>query len=81
MFSMDFSTSPSLRSHPGAEFLRHHHFLVDVAGGRLIEPSCPLPPGESLPTASTSGSQAFPLRANLLSTPQAIQDFEIIIDN
>ena len=58
----------------GADILRHHHLLVDVAGGRLFGPSDPLPPGESLPTALAPASQEFPLRASLLSTPQAIQD-------
>ena len=34
----------------GADFLHHHHLLVNVVGGCL--PSDPLPPGESLPAAS-----------------------------
>ena len=55
----------------GADFLRHHHLLVDVVEA-IFEPSDPLPPGESLFTASES--KDFPLRANLLSTPQAIKD-------
>ena len=45
-----------------------------MAGGCLFEASDPLPQGESLPTASTPALQEFPLQANLLSTPQAIQD-------
>ena len=52
----------------------HHHLLINVAVGRLFEPSDPLPPGGSLPTALAPDSQEFPLQANLLSTPQAIQD-------
>ena len=68
-FSMDFSV-PNL----GADFLHHNHFHVEVTGGHLFEPSDPLPPGESLTTASTPTSQEFPLPANLLSTLQAIQD-------
>ena len=73
-FSMNLSTSPSLCSHPAADFLHHHHLLVDMASGRLFEPSDSLPSSESLPTASTPASQEFPLGAYLLSTPQAIQD-------
>ena len=56
----------------GADFLRHHHLLVDVVGGRLFEPLNPLPPGESLFTAAES--QDFSLHAKMLSTPQAIKD-------
>ena len=58
----------------GADFLRHHHLHEDVAGAQLFEPSDPLPPDDSLPTASAPASQEFPLLANLLSTPQAIQE-------
>ena len=63
---MDFQLAPVSVPILGADFLH------DVAGGRLFKPSDPLPPGESLPTASAS--QDFPLLANLLSTPQAIKD-------
>ena len=73
-FQWTFQLAPVSVPILGADFLRHHHLLVDVAGGRLFEPSDPLPPGDSLPTASAPASQEFPLRANLLSTPQAIQD-------
>ena len=72
---MDFSTSPVFVPILGADdFLRHYHLLVDVAGGGLIKPSDPLPQGESFPTVSAPASQEFPLTANLLSNPQAIQD-------
>ena len=71
-FHWTFQLAPVSVPILGADFLRHHHLLLDVAGGPLFEPSDPLPPGESLSTASEW--QEFPLRANLLSTPQAIKD-------
>ena len=66
-FQWTFKLAPVSVPIFGADFLRHHHLLVDVVGGRLFEPSDPLPSGESSPTASTSALlQEFPLRANLL---------------
>ena len=49
-----------------ADFLDHHHLLVDIAGDCLLEPSDILTQGESLPTASDS--------SDLLSIPQAIKN-------
>ena len=73
-FQWTFKLAPVSVPILGADFLRHHHLLVNLAGGLLFEPSDPLPPDESLPTASAPASQEFPLSANLLSSPQSIQD-------
>ena len=60
-FQWTFQQAPVSIPILGADFLSHHHLLVNMAGGRLFEPSDPLPPGEFLPTASAPASQEFPL--------------------
>ncbi len=54
----------------GADFLRHHHLLVDMAGGRVLESSSLSNVGESFMSSDDPGF----LRAALLSTPECIRE-------
>ena len=54
----------------GAEFLRHNHLLVDIAGGRVLESSTLNSVGESFLSSEDPGF----LRAALLSTPECIPE-------
>ena len=54
----------------GADFLRHHHLLVDMAGGRVLESSSLSNVGESFLSSDDPGF----LRAALLSTPECIRE-------
>ena len=54
----------------GADFLRHNHLLVDMAGGRVLESSSLNSVGESFLSSDDPGF----LRAALLSTPKCIRE-------
>ena len=53
----------------GADFLRHFHLLVDMAGQRVLDASSLCPIGINSASPSESGT----LRATLLTTPEPIR--------
>ena len=69
-YDWSFHLAPVSTPILGADFLRHHHLLVDMAGRRVLESSTLNGVGESL---SSSDDPGF-LRAALLSTPECIRE-------
>ena len=67
-FDWKFHLAPVSTPIIGADFLRHNHLLVDIAGGRVLESSTLNSVGESFVPSEDPGF----LRAALLSTPKCI---------
>ena len=69
-YEWSFHLAPVSTPILGADFLRQHHLLVDMAGRRVLESSTLNSVGESF---SSSDDPGF-LRAALLSTPECIRE-------
>ena len=67
-YDWNFHLAPVSAPILGADFLRQHHLLVDMAGRRVLESSTLNSIGESFPSSEDPGF----LRAALLSTPECI---------
>ena len=70
-FSWSFQLAPVTVPILGADFLRHHHLLVDVAGRRVLDSSSLSAVGEVF---SSSPESSEVLHAALLATPSSICD-------